>query len=303
MTKTPLSIACLAVLAFSVPTLAEEWHELGNNKTLGISGIAVIDKTHFLVVHDNKKPDQPRLGLVEWQKGQQPTLTPLKWCDDTLPIDLEAVTAVPGHAGDYLVLESRGQVSRIQLEEQGVACKTLARFPLPGITPESNLEGLSLYCRSQTCKLLWAERGDDKTPANLSWAVFDPNKNAVSDNVGHFFFKAPYPETNLRSISDITVNQHGSVLVSAASDPGDDGPFKSAIYTLGKFSTAGVLTIAEPKAPDFKFDAENVKIEALNQSASGLLMGSDDENKGGHLALRTVGKFKKTTGKSHRKLT
>ena len=292
MTKTSLYLASLVLVAFSASLLAQEWHQVGDNKTQGISGVAAIDDTHFLVVHDNKKPDQPRLGLVEWQKGQKPALTPLKWCDDTLPIDLEAVTAVPDHKGDYLVLESKGQVSRIHLEEQGSACKTLMRFPLPGITQESNLEGLSLYCRrSGVCVLLWAERGDDKTPANLSWASFDLEKNTVANKVEHFPFKAPYPETNLRSISDIVVDQYGTVLVSATSDPGDDGPFKSAIYTLGKFSAKGILTIAEPKTPDFKFDAENIKIEALTQPASGsLLMGSDDENKGGRLALLTVRK-------------
>jgi hypothetical protein len=159
--------------------LAEEWHSLTDQKRLSISGIAAIDSDRFLVVHDNKKPDQPRLSIVNWQNKQRPTLEPIKWCDQNLPIDLEAITAIPSHKNDYLVLESKGRVTRIQLDPNKAACKTITQFKIPTATPDSNMEGLALHCIKKHCLLAWADRGDDKTPAKLSWSSYNIETNRI----------------------------------------------------------------------------------------------------------------------------
>ena len=269
---------------------AEEWHSLGDKKILGISGIAAIDSEHFLVVHDNKKPDQPRLNIVNWQKDQKPTLTPLNWCDENLPIDLEAITAIPDHKNDYLVLASKGKVTRIQLEENNAACKTIAQFELPTATPESNMEGLALHCvKNKDCLLAWAERGDDKTPAKLSWSSFNIEKNTVEKNQsGSVDFKAPYPEKNLRSISDIAIDNKGTLWVSSTSDPGDDGFFKSALYKIGSFSKNNNWESSKKITPNTKYETENIKIEGLVFTNSDLVMTTDDDNKGGKIAIKSI---------------
>ena len=276
-----------AILFASSSAFAEEWFSVADQKILGISGIAVIDNDHFLVVHDNKKPDQPRLNILSWQKNQKPTLKPLNWCDQNLPIDLEAITAIPGYKNDYLVLESKGKVTRIQLEANNTSCKTIDQIDLSTATAESNMEGLALHCFKKQCLLAWAERGDDKTPAKLSWSAFNIEKNSMEkSNIGSFDFKAPYPENDLRSISDIAIDNKGIVWVSATSDPGDDGIFKSALYKLGSFTKKLTWIASHTIAPNNKY--ENIKIEALVFTPSGLVMATDDENKGGKIAIKLI---------------
>jgi len=285
-----LNIYIFFILLFTISTAyAEEWNTLSDQRTLSMSGIAAIDSDRFLVVHDNKKPDQPRLNIVNWQNNQRPTLSPINWCDQNFPIDLEAITAIPNHKNDYLVLESKGKVTRIQLDPDKFACKTIAQFDIPTATPESNMEGLALYCIKKHCLLAWAERGDDKTPAKLSWSSFNVEKSSVEKfKSGSVDFKAPYPETNLRSISDIAIDGKGAVWVSSTSDPGDDGFFKSALYKIGSFTKKLNWSPSKKITPVNKYESENIKIEALVFTPKGLVMATDDENKGGKITIRSI---------------
>lgn len=282
------------ILCFALPGCAKDttqWQPLGESKSIGISGIAAIDKDHFLVVHDGKKPEHPRLSIVTWKTEQEPALTQLAWCDKTnFPMDLEAITAIPDHEHDYLVLESKGRVSRIQLD--GInGCKTTAQFNLHTATAESNMEALALHCFDKSCLLAWAERGDDKQAAKLSWAKFDVDKNSVSIPTGNAFeFTASYPSLNRRSISDIAIDKQGVAWVSSASDPGDEGPFKSALYQLGTFSIKNSeinwMPSSDNTQPIVKYETENIKIEGISFIQNGLIMGTDDESMGSKILVR-----------------
>jgi hypothetical protein len=85
---------------------AKDWYTVSTEKTLGISGIVAIDRENFLVVHDNKKINEPRLSQLNWQEDLPPRLQKMTWCDaPKLPIDLEAITAIPEHHSEFL--ESR----------------------------------------------------------------------------------------------------------------------------------------------------------------------------------------------------
>jgi len=267
-----------------------QWHTLSNSKENGISGIAVIDQSNFFVVHDGKKPEHPRLGIVSFTNNQKPTLKKIDWCESTnLPIDLEAVTAIPNHQNEYLVLESKGKVTRIQLNETD-KCKATARFELPTAKPDSNMESLALHCFDNNCVLAWAERGDDKQPAKLSWAKFDISTGTVSTPEDKAFeFASPYPIGNRRSMSDIAVDVDGVLWSSAVSDPGDDGPFRSALYKLGQFSVSDNKirwTAYKNGDPESKYDTENIKIEGISFVKQGLIMATDDENKGSKIAIK-----------------
>jgi len=280
---------CFALTGCAKDTI--QWHSLGETKSIGVSGIATIDKEHFLVVHDGKKTEHPRLGVVTWQEGKEPALAQLDWCDKTtLPIDLEAITAIPNHEHDYLVLESKGSVSRIQL--QGINnCKTTAHITLPTATAQSNMEALALHCFGADCILIWAERGDDKQAAKLSWAKFDSDKNTIaSTQVKTFEFTASYPGLNRRSISDIAIDKQGAMWVSSASDPGDEGPFQSAIYRLGAFSMNNSeinwIPSSNNTQPVAKYETDNIKIEGISFIQDDLIMGTDDENKGSKIMIK-----------------
>lgn len=286
----PFFILCLALTGCTKDTI--QWHSLGETKSIGISGIAAIDKEHFLVVHDGKKPDHPRLGIVSWQEGKEPVLAQLDWCDKTnLPMDLEAITAIPNHEHDYLVLESKGSVRRIQLEGNNGCKTTLAPFDLPTATAKSNMEALALHCFGLDCILVWAERGDDKQAAKLSWAKFDVDKNTVASAESKTSeFTASYPSLNRRSISDIAIDKQGAMWISSASDPGDEGPFQSAIYRLGVFSinNSGINWIPsfDNTQPITKYETENVKIEGISFIQDNLIIGTDDENNGSKIMIK-----------------
>jgi hypothetical protein len=270
-----------------------QWHLLGTEKINGISGISGIDEEHFLVVHDRKKPNEPRLSVVTWKKGEKPFLTRREWCDnDNFPVDLEAVTAIPNYPKEYLVLESKGEVTRIQLGEDS-SCKVLEEFELPTATDKSNMEGLALYCFGEDCVLSWAERGDDKTPAKLFWASFDIKDNDLdSPETEPFEFKAPYPEANHhRSISELAVDATGNLWASSISDPSDVGTFRSAIYNLGSFTHSENKIAWNPvknAMPFARYEKDNVKIEGLFFTTNGLIMASEDEVLGGRIALNPL---------------
>lgn len=288
--KHLLSTALL--FSISVAVFAEqptEWHFLGKQKDNGISGITAIDEEHFLVVHDRKKPHDPRLSILNWKKGGKPFYTRLEWCDnDNFPVDLEAITAIPNHKNEYLLLESKGKVTRIQFSDPNL-CKVTAQFDLPTATAKSNMEGLALHCFTEDCLLAWGERGDDKTPAVLSWAQFDIKENQLNTtDVKSFEFKAPYPQANLRSISELAIDNSGKVWVASSSDPGDEGPFQSALYHLGGFTQA--KNQIEWKAmkeikPFARYETDNVKIEGLVFTPKGVIMGAENENLGGKIAI------------------
>jgi hypothetical protein len=290
MKKTQLSVITLLVLSFnSYAQQPLEWHSVADKKIQAISGIAVIDDEHYLVVHDRKKPEHPRLGIVEWKKNQPPTLKQIDWCDmANLPSDLEAITAVPNHQQDYLVLESHGKVTRIQLTEAD-QCKVTARFDLPETNAQTNLEALHLHCFTQQCLLVWADRGDEKRPAVLSWAKFDIDKNKLETPTDKpFAFNAPFPVVQHKSISDVVIDQHGVVWVGATSDPGDDGDYASGLYQLGKFSETKnqiVWQAFDNITPLAKYEYENIKIEGLTFIPHGLIMATDDENLGAKVAI------------------
>lgn len=284
------------LLFFTSIVLAEQpiqWHFLGKEKISGISGISGIDEEHFLVVHDRKKPSEPRLSVVTWEKNSKPFLTRMEWCDsDNFPVDLEAVTNIPNHKNEFLVLESKGKVTRIKLDDTKT-CKVLADFELPTATSESNMEGLALYCFEKDCVLAWAERGDDKTPAKLSWASFNVEENELeTPQAAPFEFNAPYPAVaNHRSISELAIDSTGKIWASATSDPSDVGTFLSAIYNLGAFTHHGnqiEWNAVKKIEPFVRYEHDNVKIEGLFFTPHGLIMASEDEILGGRMAIKPL---------------
>lgn len=56
------------------------------------------EKTVFLVVRDDKKPKRNRAAILSVDGRGAPKLAPLRWLGEDVPVDLEAVTKVPGAA-------------------------------------------------------------------------------------------------------------------------------------------------------------------------------------------------------------
>jgi hypothetical protein len=136
---------------------------------------------------------------------------------------------------------------------------------------------------------VWGQRGAGVEAGRLFWGRFELEPLAVRD-VAQAEIKVPYPmesNPNTRHISDLEVAPDGEVWISATNDPGDDGPFESALYSVGTLAVHDAnitFTRAESLTPLRKFSR---KVEAIELSADGrqVIVGTDDERDGGAVAF------------------
>ncbi|MFI0216768.1 hypothetical protein [Streptomyces lydicus] len=287
--KCGVALAGAALLAPSVPAhAADGWQRVGDGITGGLSGLAVEGRhgaaVDVLAVRDNKQPGQNRLVSLRYDPHAKPQVSPVDWPGEP-PVDLEAIDAVPGRAREYVALASDGTAYRIRRERNAV--RVLRAFALPGVSPDGNYEGFAL-ARLAHGKLVavWADRGGDDHPAKLTAAEWNPRTSAFGKR-DSAPFSAPYPAENVRHVSDLKISAGGALTVASASDPGDDGPYDSALYTAGHLAVGdhGRIRLKMAHTPERLGSFSGHKIEALAclpKSREGIL-GADDENAGGSL--------------------
>ncbi|WP_053924067.1 hypothetical protein [Streptomyces chattanoogensis] len=280
--------ALLVPMAAAHAADAVDWQRVGEGITSGISGIVVDGRggsaLDTLAVRDNKNPGESRLVAVRYRPGAAPRVRPVRWSGE-LPVDLEALDAVPGRSHEYVALASRGTAYRIHVDK-GTA-RIVSTFPLPGISPDANYEGFALSATEDGIIAVWADRGQDDRPARLTTAKWDPASNAFGER-DSAEFSAPYPHKDVRHISDVKISASGELTVSSASDPGDDGPYDSALYGIGRVSVGDGrdAEVSVSDAPHRLATFSGHKVEALAclpGSREGIL-GTDDENDGGSIA-------------------
>ncbi len=96
--------------------------------------------------------------------------------------------------------------------------------------------------------------------------------------------KVPFPSANVRHISDIKVDSAGVVFISAASDPGDEGPFQSAVYIAGSLGYSGnkIVFKQNPQlVPLYRTNYHKIEaLELVTGAEGGVIVGTDDENFG-----------------------
>jgi hypothetical protein len=301
----------LAVVALPAAYAGDDgWQSAGKGKTAGISGIAVSGAgvadgdVKAVVVRDNKKPGENRIASVGYHDGEKPDVEPLDWKGGALPADLEALTAVPGEKGGHLAVTSSG--TAYHLSVSGGEAKVVDTFELPAVQAGDEVENLTLGTVSPSSpsaaprdaqatavkgKLtaVWGGRGEDDRPGTLHAALltFDSAGRADFGEVRSAEVRAPYPDEDVRHASDTALTDSGDLLVSSASDPGDDGPFDSAVYAAGRVSLddsgAVVLTVAKDPEVLKKFEKHKIEALACLPGTDKAILGTDDENEGGSL--------------------
>jgi hypothetical protein len=269
-------------------------------KEIGISGMALADDdgdvSHFVVVHDGKKNGWARLSVLAVAKDhsikQFKEITVDNWPDEKRPDDFEAVAALPEGGGPsvhFLALTSDGMAYMLAIDAKHARGIVEWKAELPGrqINPPDPLQfeafafapAIDVGAGRVACA--WAQRGQDAVPASLHCGVLDLASHKITEVGGGQNVSVAFPKNFVRHISDVRVDAAGKVLVSAASDPGDDGPFASAVYSIGTLEAGG-------QAPKFKKSPEpqeltrssEKKTEAIELTKNGLVLGSDDENNG-----------------------
>ena len=117
-------------------TKHERWEQISNQRIFSVSGL-VHHKNGFLIVHDNKKENQPRISFFKNNK-----ISTLIWPDSSLPYDLEAISIIPSFKNQYILMESTGKCYKIKIEQRN------NQITLMNILTISQIKKFSiLFCR------------------------------------------------------------------------------------------------------------------------------------------------------------
>jgi hypothetical protein len=296
MTKTfstLILLVSLLVFGQNLNAQTNQWRPVSGARHDNISGMALIahegKRTSFLIINDNKKPEQNHAAVVSVEDSNAPKYTPLKWLGDDIGTDFEAVSAVPDAPNNFMAFTAAGRVFHIEINLTDSSVKVLKSFDVPQIPKDPDFEGFCLQKINGVLLAIWADRGLDAKPAQLFWSRFDLQTYAFTQ-VDSTVFKVPYPSGNTRHISDVKADQSGAVFITSASDPGNDGPFTSAFYFAGTFNFSNLQKITFNQSPAltriFTFDYHKVEaFEFVPGADGGIAFGADDENLGSAIYL------------------
>lgn len=289
-----LLVTLTSCMAIEKPAVSS-WYPVRDGIEYGISGIARVNAPGgdsgcsagdacFLIVHDNKFPDLPFIGLVSISADRSVDYRTIAWPSPTqYPVDLEALTALPGTPGTFLACSSKGEVFRFEWDGATGELSLAEVFELPNVSRGMNIEGFAIAEVEGQLLAVWGDRGSGSEPGGIYWGTFDPVTNAIAPT-GTVSFRVPFPE-NGRSISDLKIDGAGVLWVSAAVDYGDDGPFASAVYVAGVFEGNNEegfnFRSNSSLVPLWRFDDRKIEaIELVPGEAGGAIFGTDDENQG-----------------------
>ncbi len=259
------------------------WKLISSKSRYAVSGL-VAENNVWYVVHDNKKRNQPRVGWIDVSKGEYHKLD---WTGKMIPIDLEALVAVPNKPNQMIAMTSKGACYHITVNREKGTAETLREFIIPGLSKKVELEGLGLLKTAENYLMVWGDRGSDKTDGVLHYGMIDLNTGTIKQQGTHTVFVS-WPQKDVRHISDLFVEPDGTCWISSASDPGDYGPFDSAVTRIGRFQTASGLIQFTPDTDEYSIREKGYKIEALNVIDGIGYFCTDDEKDGVSIKMRKL---------------
>ena len=289
------TISTFGAVKFSLPPAAPSWVKLGSSKKLQVSGAALEHQsaglTEFLVIHESKAPDEPRIGRVA-VTARATTYTPLAWPQHAeWPVDVESICAMPGSPGRYLMLASAGRLFTVEVSGKQVS---LVGAPIDFLRPEGwsapNYEAFAVQQVDGRLFAVWADRGDEAAPSRLFWGPFDAEKGPTI--AGFFDVRVPWPPPEqTREIVDLKVDAAGVVWAMAAWDDHDVTHYRSALYALGVIwdPSSSIGYRPNPNLVPVRVLLGH-KVEALELIPGpdgGFAFGADDSDNGGWFLLET----------------
>lgn len=284
----------------------------------GISGLAKLEDGVYLAVHDTKvakdkdadpASEAPRATILDLTDPEKliATTADIDWSQlkGGRSNDLEAVCSIEGVPGEFVAVESGhvgpdfGRIIHLKAEKAEGKWKfsILGFTTLPNELPDNSackdIEGAQTFIRGGDTYLLLGKRGKDDKKGRLIWGKLNWNKPLFKVE-GDEKFYTNLQKLNLpgekRYCSDILI-KNGDIYVSSTNDPGDDGPFTSAVYHLGNIVPTGasVLHLNNHEQMEItRYDGHKVEALAAPLKADGLwLAGTDDENAGGSVFITT----------------
>jgi len=189
-----LTMVTWNLLSGLVQALPATWRPVRGGILFGISGIALVDREgdqcNFLIAHDNKGgPDQSRLAWITTKANDTPTYRALGWpSGGDLPLDLEALTAVPGRPFEFVTMTSTGEAYHVSLNAEKQVT-VLRRFGIPLGKREAdrqlNFESFGLQSLDGQLVAVWAHRGKAAEPGILYWGTMDLDTYRITQKGGH----------------------------------------------------------------------------------------------------------------------
>ena len=264
-----------------------DWIKTGTGIEKTISGLVLLRKTVsgwvFLAAHDASS--SPRLSRIEISNTGAVTSSDVEWSGP--PIDIEALFV---HQDNIFAASSSGTLYRIALDANEENVSTIDSVYFGAMISGANCEAAFIHETNGIFILVVASRGDDLTPSTIAWRrVVYPSLSLLGDTES-ITFSAPFPTSNVRHVSDIRIDIDGNVFVSSASDPGDDGPFSSAVYHIGSmYAYDSFALIAKMQTPREAYRSTSHKVEAIcltPNDSLGMILGADDENSGGFIFIQ-----------------
>ncbi|MGA9379164.1 MAG: hypothetical protein WBV73_10380 [Phormidium sp.] len=287
----PLIILGILLLN-SQKVVAEQWRPVKGGINFGISGMALIERKDnsldFLIVHDNKGKDEGRLAIVTLKDKHQPEYFPFNLANGLNELyfgsDLEAVTAIPTASSSFMALTSKGKVCYFRLGERKGESFLIKQFDLPNLPEKPNFEGFAIQEIDGKLLAVWAERGSGEKAGIIYWGTLNLPSYKI-ELKGSKSLTVPWPNSpQLRHISDLKIDRSGVLFISSATDPGNDGPFTSAVYIAGVFVVNGNEVSFRENLdlfPLYRLDYHKVEaIELVPGANGGIIVGTDDENMG-----------------------
>jgi hypothetical protein len=249
-----------------------------------------------LVVQDTKDlpgVNRPNTGLgvvvVTRTEGPAYSEVTISWPSGEPASDLEAACPVPGQDLEFLVAESGyfngkyGRVFRVKLAfNAGSFSATIEEITkLPDGT--TGIEGLACVARGNNLIAVFGERGGPEN-GKLRWTRLQRGTFPAQVELTDVAFDSN-PSLNLsRDVSGLFRDANGLLWFSSAEDPGDFGPFRSAVQIAGTLTYDEVSPISLYQTPIPIFYSASRKIEGLTE---GLIPGvplsvvTEDEDLGG----------------------
>ena len=274
-------------------------------KLLDLSGLAWIGGDRFLAVSDAKNPGEDDLNRVslltlpDSLDGLGFESVELRYSGGPSS-DFESAARIPGRPLVLLVESSddNGPFQRLFLAHTG--------YPRPWIvdmtewgtfTDVFNVEATAVAATGNGYTFIWAERNSGEQSTLIKWAdlSFGPLEIGAPRGSVEFFLPAFLVNENgnplfTRSVVGLEVDNEGNIYSVAAYDPEgsvedpDNGPFRSAVFKIGKVTAVGVSL---DESPSILGMVEGLKIEsvAIRETDNGIeiFVGTDDENFGGIL--------------------
>jgi len=192
----------------------------------------------------------------------------------------------------YIAMGSWGFCYWLALDLSMNRLNLIKEFRIPGSGPPLNLESLVLWFAGDSWYIAWAHRGSVKEPSILFWGSIDLFAEVVTiHKEDSIFVNVPWPILDKRHMSDIDLDSGGILWAAATSDPGDDGPYESGIYKIGKFQKQNdkmEFFIADSFPKQFVFQRN--KVEAFTIAGNKKVFATDDENLGAAINISINGK-------------